>query len=337
MTNMNLEMMSSASVVHNKVSVTTSARLHMGFFDLNGNLGRRFGSIGLSLQNPVTALTIAPANKTSATGPVAERAIKIAEQIMQALDLGGGVHIELAQAIPEHSGLGSGTQLSLAIGMAISHLFGLNLSVQQIASATQRGMRSGIGLGTFIHGGLIVDGGRAPTSSVPPVVEQADFPEDWPILLIFDQSHQGVHGAQEIAAFKELPEFPAESSAILCRHVLMQALPAAAERDLKSFGEAIQALQVMTGDYFAPAQGGARYTSPLVAQVLTVLQQNGVHCFGQSSWGPTGFAVFENHQQAEMQLQQLRNKFSAQSNAQFANLKFELTRVNNEPSRLKVS
>lgn len=337
MTNTNLEMMSSASVVHNKVSVTTSARLHMGFFDLNGNLGRRFGSIGLSLHSPVTALTITAADKISATGPVAGRAIKIAEQIIQSLGLGGGVHVDLEQAIPEHSGLGSGTQLSLAIGMAISHLFGLNLSAQQIASVTQRGMRSGIGLGTFTHGGLIVDGGRAATSLVPPVVAQADFPEDWPILLIFDQSHQGVHGAQEIAAFKELPEFPAESSAILCRHVLMQALPALAERDLKSFGEAIQALQTITGDYFAPAQGGARYTSPLVAQVLTDLQQNSVHCFGQSSWGPTGFAVFENQQQAEMQLQQLRNKFSAESNAQFANLKFELTKVNNEPSRLKVS
>jgi predicted sugar kinase len=93
----------------------------------------------------------------------------------------------------------------------------------------------------------------------------------------------------------------------------------------------------MTGDYFAPAQGGARYTSPLVAQALSALQQNGVHCFGQSSWGPTGFAVFENQQQAETQLQLLRNKFSAQSNAQFANFKFELTKVNNRPSQLKVS
>lgn len=337
MTNTNFEMMSGARAVHSKVSVTTSARLHMGFFDLNGNLGRRFGSIGLGLQNPVTALTLMPADKISATGPVAERAIKIAEQIMQSLGLDGGVHIDLERAIPEHSGLGSGTQLSLAVGMAISYLFDLNLSVQQIASITQRGMRSGVGLGTFAHGGLIVDGGRASTSVVPPVIAHADFPEDWPILLIFDQSHQGVHGAQEIAAFKELPEFSAESSAMLCRHVLMQALPAVAERDLKSFGEAIQALQAMTGDYFAPAQGGARYTSLLVAQVLTALQQSGVHCFGQSSWGPTGFAVFESQAQAEMQLQQLQRKFNAQENAAFVHLKFELTKANNAPSWLEVS
>lgn len=341
MTNTNLEMMSGASAVHNKVSVTTSARLHMGFFDLNGNLGRRFGSIGVGLQTPMTSLTVTPADRISVVStlsvrstacPAAERVAKIAEQIMQSLALDGGVRIEVLDAIPEHSGLGSGTQLALAIGMAISHLYGLNLAVKDVAVLTQRGMRSGVGLGTFVQGGLIVDGGRAPSSAVPPVIAHADFPEDWPILLIFDRSHQGVHGAQEIAAFKALPEFPAASSAILCRHVLMQALPAVAERDLKSFGEAIQALQTLTGDYFAPAQGGARYTSSLVAQVLTALQQSGVHCFGQSSWGPTGFAVFENQAQAEMQLQQLRNKFGGESNLQFV-----LTKANNQASQIKIS
>jgi beta-RFAP synthase len=341
MTNTNVEIMNSSMSIHDKVSVITSARLHMGFFDLNGNLGRRFGSIGVGLQTPMTSLTVTPADRISVVStlsvrstpcPAAERVAKVAEQIMQSLALDGGVRIEVLDAIPEHSGLGSGTQLALAIGMAISHLYGLNLASKDIAVLTQRGMRSGVGLGTFVHGGLIIDGGRAPNSALPPVIAHADFPEDWPILLIFDRSHQGVHGTQEIAAFKELPEFPAESSAILCRHVLMQALPAIAERDLKSFGEAIQALQILTGDYFAPAQGGARYTSPLVAQVLTTMQQSGVHCFGQSSWGPTGFAVFENQAQAEMQLQQLRTKFGAESN-----LKFVLTKANNQASQIKVS
>ncbi len=332
MTNTNLEMVNGASTVYSKVSVTTSARLHMGFFDLNGNLGRRFGSIGVSLQAPETSLLATPAKSISVQGPVSERATKIAEQLMQSMALDGGVHIQIAEAIPEHSGLGSGTQLAVAIGMAISRLYGLNLTVKDIAVLTQRGMRSGIGLGTFLHGGLIVDGGRASNSKVPPVIAHADFPEDWPILLIFDQSHQGVHGAQEIAAFKELPEFPAESSAILCRHVLMQALPAIAERDLKSFGKAIQALQTLTGDYFAPAQGGARYTSPLVANVLSELQRSGVDCFGQSSWGPTGFAVFENQTQAEVLLQELKAKFSRE-----ASLKFVLTKANNQPSQLEVS
>lgn len=337
MTKTNLEMMHGATAIHRKVLVTTSSRLHMGFFDLNGNLGRRFGSIGLSLKAPATRLVVTPADNISTSGSISapatfQRASDIAEQIMQALSLTGGVHIELTQTIPEHSGLGSGTQLSLAIGMGISQLYDLDLSVNEIAVLTKRGTRSGIGLGTFAQGGLIVDGGRSPKSAIPPVIAQANFPEDWPILLIFDESHHGVHGAQEIAAFQDLPVFPADSAAALCRQVLMQALPAITERDLSAFGGAIQALQAMTGDYFAPAQGGARYTSPLVAKVLNHLQQNGVHCFGQSSWGPTGFTVFESQAQAEMQVQQLNNTFGYEPK-----LRWMLTKANNQPSQIAVN
>ena len=167
------------------VAITTSSRLHMGFFDLNGGLGRRFGSIGISLQAPVTSLKVSPASTFTAQGNGAERAIKIAKQIAQALKIKAGVHIDLESGIPEHSGLGSGTQLSLAIGMAISTLYQCNLSVNEVAVLTKRGARSGVGLGTFASGGLIVDGGRASTSLIPPVIAHTDFPEDWPILLIF--------------------------------------------------------------------------------------------------------------------------------------------------------
>ena len=89
-------------------------------------------------------------------------------------------------AAVQHSGLGSGTQMALAIGMAICDFYRLDLNVNEIAVLTQRGARSGIGLGTFAQGGFIVDGGRAAESKVPPVIARADFPEDWPILLIFD-------------------------------------------------------------------------------------------------------------------------------------------------------
>lgn len=331
MTKMDAQVVNEVIAVRHSVTVTTSSRLHMGFFDLNGGLGRRFGSIGVSLQAPVTSLKVSPASTFTAQGSGAERAIKIAQQIAQALKINAGVHIDLESAIPEHSGLGSGTQLSLAIGIAISTLYQRDLSVNQIAVLTKRGARSGVGLGTFTSGGLIVDGGRASTSLVPPVVARAEFPEDWPILLVFDKGHLGVHGHQELAAFQNLPPFPEESAALLCRHVLMQALPAIAERDLPAFGQAIQALQAVTGDYFAPAQGGGRYTSPLVTTVLNQLQANGVHCFGQSSWGPTGFAVFANQLEAETRLKQLNDTFAHEPN-----LEFVLTKANNKASQIQV-
>lgn len=89
----------------------------------------------------------------------------------------------------------------------------------------------------------------------------------------------------------------------------MQAMPAIVEKDLNAFGQSIQVLQQHVGDYFAPVQGG-RYASRVVGEVLEYLQSTGLACFGQSSWGPTGFAIFETEDAAQQQLALLKNKFS---------------------------
>jgi beta-RFAP synthase len=284
------------------VRVETTARLHMGFIDLNGGLGRRFGSIGLSLENPVTRLQVRFAEKFSANGPNADRALACAQEFASALGLPGAVNIEMQAAIPEHAGLGSGTQMGLAVGVAMARLYGLELSVRKVAMLTGRGRRSGIGVGAFEHGGLLVDGGRGEATQVPPILSRMDFPKRWRILLVFDPAAQGVHGAEEIKAFGELPEFPAAQAAHISRLVLMQALPAVAERNLRAFGEAIASLQRIVGEHFAPAQGGGIYISQRVAAAMAWLGAQGVACRGQSSWGPTGFAVVEDEESA-LQLQ----------------------------------
>ena len=70
----------------------------------------------------------------------------------------------------------------------------------------------------------------------------------------------------------------------------MRLLPAVAEADLGAAGLAIGELQRVVGDYFAPAQG-ARFTSPDVAEILAWIEGQGSPASGQSSWGPTGFAL----------------------------------------------
>jgi len=301
-----------------KVQVNCNSRLHMGFFDLNGNLGRKFGSIGLSLDAPAIELTAYAAETLKISGApdvpatVLTKVHDIAAMLIAKLAL-KPVKIDIRQHIPEHAGLGSGTQMALAVGAALNQLFDLHLNAQQIALLCKRGKRSGIGIAAFEQGGLLIDGGRSLNGSidrVPPLLARYDFPEQWRILLIFDQTQPGVHGQQEQAAFDALPAFQEALAADLCRQVLMCAMPAMLERDLTAFGKAIQALQQQVGDYFAPAQGG-RYASKTVSDVLSYLQQAGVACFGQSSWGPTGFAIYETEQLAQAQLQQLKNQFSA--------------------------
>jgi beta-RFAP synthase len=311
------------------VSVETTARLHMGFIDLNGGLGRRFGSIGLSLDKPVTKLQVGFADSYSATGPSADRALACAKEFATALGLPGAVNIEIQEAIPEHAGLGSGTQLGLAVGTAMARLYGLELSIRNVAMLTGRGRRSGIGVGTFEQGGLLVDGGRGEATQVPPILARMAFPKSWRILLVFDPASQGVHGSEEIKAFSDLPEFPAAQAAHIARLILMQALPAVAERNLSAFGEAISALQQIVGEHFAPAQGGDIYISQRVAVAMAWLGEQGVACLGQSSWGPTGFAIVEN-EEAALQLQ-------AQLQASQPELRIEVCRACNRGSLVSES
>ncbi len=314
------------------ISVVATARLHMGFLDMNGGLGRRFGSIGLSLDAPATRLMARRAEEFAATGPGAERALACARRFASRAGIAGGVRMELEEVIPEHAGLGSGTQMALAVSVALAKLYGLSLTYEEVAAMAERGARSGIGIGAFAQGGFLVDGGRGEHTRVPPVIARMDFPESWRIVLIFDRIGAGVHGNQEVEAFRTLPEFPAEFASDICRRVLMQAMPAVAEHNLAAFGEAVHSIQCRVGDHFAAAQGGGRYTSPAVGEVLEWLMGQGVGCVGQSSWGPTGFAVLKDEFEAERMLRILESRYEQQRN-----LSFMLCKARNQPGEVRVN
>lgn len=291
------------------VCVETTARLHMGFIDMHGGLGRQFGSIGLSLDQPCTTISFRKQSHFSGEGAGADRALQCARNFAKHAAVEGGMHIEVSQQIPEHAGLGSGTQMALAVGVGINALYGLGLSVREVALYTGRGVRSGIGVGAFESGGLLVDGGRGAHTQVPPILARLHFPEDWRVLLVIDNAFQGVHGDEEVSAFGALPPFPAEQAAHIARLVLMQALPAVAEHELTPFGQAISEIQTLVGQHFAPAQGGSHYSSPQVASVMGWLKAEGVCCTGQSSWGPTGFAVVSDSVVAERLMQAAQQQF----------------------------
>jgi beta-ribofuranosylaminobenzene 5'-phosphate synthase len=296
-------------VQYSKVSVIAPARLHMGFIDLSGSLGRHFGSIGVALNEISTRLSVTDAEQLTITGPAAQRAKKCVSMLCEALHVPDKLNISIETSIPEHVGLGSGTQMSLAIGAALNEFYGLGLSVREIAAVTDRGLRSGIGIGVFEQGGLVVDGGRGEKTITPPVLAHMDVPDDWRFILVFDQRGQGLHGQQEIQAFKELPPFPQQEAARLCYLLLMQGLPAVAENDIIKFGDAISQLQRSVGEHFSSAQGGV-FTSPEVAAAMQWLEQQGAVAIGQTSWGPTGFCAIDGALLAESIANQARLEFA---------------------------
>jgi beta-ribofuranosylaminobenzene 5'-phosphate synthase len=279
------------------VTIRVPARLHLGFLDLNGEVGRRFGSIGLAISGYATQLTLARSARAHCEGVQSERGQEFLASMVQHLRVPDAHRLQVTEAIPSHAGLGSGTQMALAVAAALRRLHGLKLDIAGDAVRLGRGARSGIGIALFNKGGLVVDAGRGPTSTIPPVVSRIAFPPKWRLVLVLDSHQQGVHGVEERAAFATLPVFSPTDAALLCRLTLMKVLPALVERDIANFGAGISRMQTILGDYFAPAQGG-RFADPNVAHVLNTLGKAGAHAIGQSSWGPTGFALAANNEQA---------------------------------------
>ena len=281
------------------IQVTTAARLHLGFLDLAGDLGRRFGSIGLAVDTFETRVDLCDAPSLEVLGEECERGAHIARRVADSLGLDTGKRLIISNAIPAHAGLGSGTQLALAIATAFRRLAGLPLDAREDARLLDRGARSGVGVALFERGGLAVDAGRGPITEVPPVVAWVNFPRDWRILLILDPRVEGAHGEAERQAFAALPRFPADAASEICRCTLMQILPGAAEADLEAFGDGVARIQEILGDHFAPVQGGARFISVPVSRAAARLKALGAHGIGQSSWGPTGFTFASDPDQAQ--------------------------------------
>jgi len=290
----------------NGVQVTAAARLHLGFLDLAGNLGRRFGSIGLAIDAFETRVQLRESPGVEVLGQERERSLRLARRICESLGLDARGQLIVKNAIPAHAGLGSGTQLALAIATAFRKFARLPLDSREDARLLDRGRRSGVGVALFERGGLAVDAGRGAKTEVPPVVAQMSFPRDWRVLLILDPRVEGAHGEAESRAFARLPPFPASAASEICRRTLMQILPGAAEQDLEAFGDGVASVQEIVGDHFAEGQGGGRFLSAAVGRTALRLKALGARGIGQSSWGPTGFAFASDPTHAEFLAREAR-------------------------------
>ncbi|MGD9602805.1 MAG: beta-ribofuranosylaminobenzene 5'-phosphate synthase family protein [Gammaproteobacteria bacterium] len=274
------------------VEVRAPARLHLGFVDLHGGLGRRFGSLGLAItgQDAVVRACRGAPGELDVQGMHAARARAAAERMHAWLAPTAGTRVRVAHAARTHAGLGSGTQLALTVAHAVAMAHGRTLGARELAPIVGRGARSGIGIAAFDAGGFIVDGGHGAVTRVPPVLARLEFPLTWPIVLVFDDAHAGLHGAAERQAFHAAPPMSPTLAAELSRWCLVGILPAVAEQDFAAFTRAVDAIQARIGDYFAPFQGGAAFTSPAVAAALADVRRTfALDGIGQSSWGPTGF------------------------------------------------
>ncbi|MBT3268529.1 hypothetical protein HN371_15335 [Candidatus Poribacteria bacterium] len=281
------------------VHVDTPSRLHFGLIDLNGDIGRIDGSIGLAIDDPGFSLTARASDETVVLGAgVHENRVRATvTRLQDAWDV-GGAEFRFARTIPLHSGLGAGTQLILAVMHSLGRLYGITLAQDDVMRLSGRGGASGIGLHAFLEGGFIVDGGHgfpgrkqsylpsaaSTDAGVGPLLLRQEFP-NWDILLMIPAGRH-ISGEEEVRLFQGLCPMPPEAAMHICHALVMGMLPALAERDLPTFGRSLEQSQsVGWKQVEIDAQG------EVVHRTLAFARDSGAHGAAMSSWGPAT-AVF---------------------------------------------
>jgi beta-RFAP synthase len=292
-----------------RVQITAPSRLHFGLWSLGDGQRRQFGGVGAMIDRPPLKLTITDAPLLQANGQDSDRAIRFARRWAEYHHRATPpCRIEIDSVIPPHAGLGSGTQLALAIAAGLSGFCDLPAqSPQELALSVGRGLRSAVGTYGFAFGGLIAEQGKLPDESISPLDCRLDLPEDWRFVLVRPQGLIGLAGDDETYAFGELPTVPQDVSDRLVAIARERLIPSAAAANFNQFAESLYEYGRLSGECFAARQGGP-FNGPLLTAIVQQIRNMGHSGVGQSSWGPTIFVLTPSPQAAECLVDDLRSR-----------------------------
>jgi beta-RFAP synthase len=283
-----------------RVVVTTAARLHFGMFSFGQEGVRQFGGVGVMVAPPSVRMVIEESPQMGVSGPGSDRAGSCLERIRALLraESPPNCRVTIEQMIEPHVGLGSGTATALAICAGVRCLMGRSIDpADALARLAGRARRSAVGTHGFLRGGLIAEGGKVQPEEISPLVARVELPAQWRFVLVRPRGVFGLHGAAEVRALERLPPVPLKTTDQLCRIATDELLPAAESGAFDRFSDAVFRFNQLAGSCFAPAQGGT--FDPRLARLIAQLRSHGVVGVGQSSWGPTVFALAQNVTDAE--------------------------------------
>jgi beta-ribofuranosylaminobenzene 5'-phosphate synthase len=307
-----------------QVTIRTPSRLHLALIDMNGALGRVDGGIGITLDRPGYVIKAEPADETTVLSdnePARIRALEIIQSMAQNHGYSSGLNVQILETMPPHNGLGSGTQLSLAIATAM-HLLAIEPEYSRgegidkgndaglygfdAARLTHRGGTSGIGVRAFSEGGVILDGGHRfgpgkvkesylPSSasvgvSPPPLIGRYEFPEDWRIILCLPSLVPGANGSAEKTIFEQCCPVPLHEVQQLSHIILMQMIPSLIEGDLDQFGQSVSSLQ-----HVGFKREELALQPPALHEILEYMDTCGTAGAGMSSFGPALYAICDTN------------------------------------------
>ena len=279
------------------IQIEAASRLHFGLLSFGATDDRRqFGGVGVMVTRPGVRLTARPASKFHSLGPMSDRVESFAKRwskYTQVDELPACV-LRTEFAAPQHAGLGTGTQLGLSVAALLYRFTQQPIPpITRLAESVGRGRRSSVGIYGFDQGGLIFELGKRPHESFGRLAERIELPSQWRVVQCSPRIQPGLSGAEERKAFRALPKVPPRVTKQLVDLVQDQMLPAARAAQIDVFGDSVYHYGVVAGQCFASQQGG-RFASPQLERWVQRLRARGVHGVGQSSWGPTLFAIVEN-------------------------------------------
>jgi len=281
------------------VQVTTGARLHFGLLDTTAP----FGGIGVMVNAPQTEIAVFPHDSFDCQSSIRSRVMPIVERLVAhgGLPRPPACRVEAVQLSPAHSGLGSGTQLALAIAEAIGRFVGVSWDQATVAAVIAgRGKRSAVGVHGYFHGGLIYENAETPTD-VNPLCRRIELPAQWRVVIVEPtQRSPQICGEAEREQFASLANQNRSGAGVESLHsiLLEEILPSADAGDFNRFADAVQRYNRASGMLFAEVQGGP-YNGSAVTSVVQQLIERGMTGVGQSSWGPGVFAWFDSQEKSQ--------------------------------------
>jgi beta-ribofuranosylaminobenzene 5'-phosphate synthase len=286
------------------VQVSAASRLHFGMVSFGAAGVPQFGGVGAMIDHGALQLRIRQAEQFVVSGPLAERVQAAVPPIAKSLGFNEApeCEIKIVTAPSEHLGLGTGTQLHLSLAAGLVAWQGRSCpSREELVVAAGRAARSSVGSHGFFTGGLLIDSGKIAEEPLGELTNRRELPSAWRFGLVCPPGERGLSGADEQQAFSALPPVPRKTTEQLWAIVFEQLVPALDANDFVAFSDSLTQFNFACGLCFAARQGGA-FASSLVADTVAALRGLGVRGVGQSSWGPTVFALFE-HEDAAQRLQ----------------------------------
>lgn len=292
------------------LTIRTGARLHFGLFSDPRPQGRRHQGFGVMIDSPgfrIRAQTIECRElcKINLAPHIPQdwyrsRIQDLLERCQQLFPVTGQcLHLDILEGIPPHTGLGSGTQLDLAVADLWLRLAGQQIPIPELAHAIGRGKRSTIGTYGYEQGGLLIDQGIRSDSETGSCRFRAELPAEWRFLLVTPQAATGISGQYEREAFSRLSPPSASDLEKLERFLAnLENHPC----DFDVLSETLRDYGHCVGDLFASVQGG-RFCHPACFDIEQLLNEAGLVGIAQSSWGPTMAGLCRSAEQAqELQL-----------------------------------